>query len=244
MSTHYGPSLNTVGIPEIYLDAWNPNNIDSVYLYDISLNRNVFDAAGADRGLVQVAATQKYIYTFSFSPGDNIPSTTINVVTKNVRQYTRLAWFNIKSNSTQWRPLICNKVGNNTDMCLGVDSFGKLHFHQYTKTGTNRTTDGDYGVSGDSNLTLNTWYFGAIAVDRTYNSVKFYLNGKLDGTQTINTIGESSSNDIVIGGAGVDSYSGERMFDGYISQVMHYNRLLSANEINAIYAAFKGRYDK
>ena len=69
-----------------------------------------------------------------------------------------------------------------------------------------------------------------------------YVNGDLDISTSTNTIGNSSSNNIVIGGAYADSYGGDRMFKGYISQVFHYNTLLSADQIAQNFQALRGRY--
>jgi len=83
---------------------------------------------------------------------------------------------------------------------------------------------------------------GTIVVNLALNSVSFYVNGVLDTTQTLNTIGNSNSNNILVGGAYSDSYSGGRMFKGNIASVSHYNRLLSASEILQNFNAQRKRF--
>jgi len=157
--------------------------------------------------------------------------------------YTRIGWFYITSYSSgAWSPVFQNVIGNNSDLGLTIDASGKLHFRQYTKTANDGTTDGDYGVSGNNTVSLNAWHMGAIVVDRISKTVTFYLDGTLDSTKSLVTIGNASSNTVVIGGAATDSYSGDRMFKGRISSISHYDRILSSSEILQNYTAFKSRY--
>ena len=173
---------------------------------------------------------------------NNIVVTPSSVVTNTQTQYTRIGWFYLTSYSSAWSPIIQNSIGNNSDMGLTVLSDGKLQFRQYTKTYTSGTADGDYGVNGTLTVAINRWNMGVIVVDRTANIVSFYLNGVFDSTSAINVIGNSSSNTIIIGGASSDSYSGGRMFKGYISTAAHYNRCLSASEVLQIYNSAKSRF--
>ena len=61
-------------------------------------------------------------------------------------------------------------------------------------------------------------------------------------SSTINVIGNSYSNNMLIGGAQTDSYSGGRMFKGRIVVVGHYNRTLSAAEVLQNFNATKTRF--
>jgi hypothetical protein len=213
--------------------------------YDMSQYRNIFSASNYTFPTMTVtspvAGSLNY-FTFvnNGSTVNNIYSTT-QVSTSTQTQYTRIGWFQLTGNNGAWSPIIQNSIGNNSDMGLAV-SGNRLHFRQYTNTGTSGTTSGDYGVSGSTVINLNTWYQGAIVVDRTTNNVKLYVNGVLDSSISINVLGNSSSDTIVIGGASVDSYGGDRMFKGYIASVSHYNRLLSASEIAADWSANRSRY--
>jgi len=177
------------------------------------------------------------------STQNNIYPGSISIDTYNQTQYTRIAAFYLTSLSGAWSPIIQNEIGNNSDMGLTVLSDGKLHFRQYWNTYNGGTTFGDYGVSNTgATLSTNTWYVAAMAVNRSAQTVSFYLNGALDSTVSISVIGNAVSNNIIIGGAAVDAYGGDRMFKGRISMVAHYSRLLNSVEILQNYNATKSRF--
>lgn len=177
----------------------------------------------------------------SDNPGDNLKSTTTYSGMRQQTLYTRIGWFNIESSDGNFKPIIGNSVGNNINMGLCIVS-RRLHFRQYSNSQSSGTASGDYGVSGTTQIPLNTWTHGAMVVNRVGNNVKFYINGELDASVNINTMGDSSSDTVLIGGSDADSYSGARMFDGKIACVMHYNKLLNAAEIFQNYNAFESRF--
>ena len=172
---------------------------------------------------------------------DNLKSTSSysGMITQNA--YTRIGWFNIESSDSNFKPIIGNVVGNNINMGLTIVSY-KLHFRQYTNATSGGTGSGDYGVSGTAQIPANTWAQGAIVVNRSAQTLKFYINGTLDRSTSINLIGNSSSASVLIGGPDSDSYSGARYFDGKIARVSHYNRELTAAEIAQDYGALKSRF--
>jgi hypothetical protein len=174
-------------------------------------------------------------------PGDNLKSTSGYSGINTQNAYTRIAWFNLESSDANFKPIVGNVIGNNIDMALAVVS-SKLHFRQYTNSATSGTTSGDYGVSANSTISLGTWTFGAMVVNRSAQTLKMYLNGNEDLNTTINLIGNSSSSTVLIGGPDADSYAGARMFDGKIATVLHYNRELTASEILQNYNVQKKRY--
>jgi hypothetical protein len=122
----------------------------------------------------------------------------------------------------------------------------KLAFHQYARStdgGATVTGVSDYTITGTIPLELNTWYHGAVTVDRISLQVSLYVNGVLDKTAALDsTIGPASFNSIMIGGCGNDTYSGQRMFKGRIASVSHYNRVLTAGEIFQNFSAQRERY--
>jgi hypothetical protein len=177
----------------------------------------------------------------SSNPGDNLKSTSGYSGINTQNSYTRIAWFSFESSGADFKPIVGNLIGNNIDMGLALVS-SKLHFRQYTNTYTSGTTPGDYGVTANSTITAGTWNFGAIAVNRSSQSLKIYLNGILDLSTSINIIGNSSSSTVMIGGPDADAYAGARMYDGKVASVMHYSRELSAQEIQQNYNAQKSRF--
>lgn len=162
---------------------------------------------------------------------------TVSVNTQTV--YSRLAWFYQTSQSSAWAPIIQNSIGNNSDMGL-TTSGNKLHFRQYKNS--NNGVDGDSGYTSTGSFSNNVWVFGAITVNLTSRVCKFYINGEYDSQASLNIIGNSNSNVILIGGADTDSYSGDRMFKGRIATAMHYNRVLTDGEVLQNFNALRGRF--
>jgi len=137
--------------------------------------------------------------------------------------YTKIAYIYISNFST---------VNN-------IISGGFSGQHAFWMFATNKLNAGHNGawntVVGATSLSLNTWYFAAV----TYNNStgwKLYLNGVEDGTSA-NTTTFTGNQEIVIG-----AYSSGNNFTGRITNVLVYNRALSATEIMQNYNATKGRF--
>jgi hypothetical protein len=243
MSYVNGPRVVTDGLV-LYLDAGNLKSYigsGSTWL-DLTENADTFASSYYTYPSTAISGNNRY---FSFvnngTTVNNIYNASPKLTTYTQRQYTRMAWFNLQTGNSAWSPIIQNSIGNNSDMGLTING-GYIHFRQYTNTATSGTTSGDYGVNSVGTINTNTWNSAAIVVNLFAPTVTFYINGKFDSTTSINTIGNSSSNTIIIGGASTDSYSGDRMFKGYISAAMHYNRLLTSTEILQNHNALKGRF--
>lgn len=83
----------------------------------------------------------------------------------------------------------------------------------------------------------NVWYH--ICLTRATNTVRFYTNGKFDVQRTYtNTLGTATSN---LGIGGHPSNSGYP-FNGLISSVKIYNRVLSDFEVQSNFNALRGRF--
>lgn len=92
-----------------------------------------------------------------------------------------------------------------------------------------------YSIS-NTGLTVNTWQH--VAITMTSTSVKHYLNGQLDGSNTVSAT-------ITDGGGSL--YVGSRadfvtQMNGRISNLLIYNRGLTDSEIKQNYNALKSRY--
>ena len=172
---------------------------------------------------------------------DNLKSTSTYSGSNTQNAYTRIAWFNIESSNTNFTPIIGNEVGNNINMGLCVSNY-RLLFHQYNNSASSGTSNGDYSAIGTAQIPANTWTQGAIVVNRSAQTLKFYINGVLDKSMSIPVIGNSNSASVLIGGPDSDSYSGGRYFDGKIARVSHYNRELTAAEIAQNFNAQKSRF--
>lgn len=245
---YYGPRTVTNGL-QICVDAADKNSYpgSGTLWYDISGNNNIFNSTVYTYPTFVQNGIQSY---FSFVNNgvtqNNILcySTGLLTATSTQTQYTRLAWFYSTTFSDAWSPIFQNSIGNNTDMGLTLHSDGRIQFRQYTNTITNGTVSQDYGVLSNGSVSINTWNFATIAVDRTNNQVSFYINGVFDSTKSMNVIGNSNSNEMLIGGAYADSYTGTRMFKGRIASVYHYNRLLTSTEVLQNYNATKTRFGR
>jgi hypothetical protein len=244
MALQYSPRIVTDGLM-LVLDAADKNSY-------IGSGTNWYD-------LISFTNFNNSFYTYpSFSSDNlgcfnfinngstvnNIYPTSISINTYNQTQYTRTAAFNTSAFSGAWSPLIQNAIGNNSDMGLTITDGGRLMYRQYSNTQAGGTSGGDFGiVSTNVTLSTNTWYIVTMAVDLVAQYVYFYINGVLDSTVSIGrVIGNASSNTIVIGGAATDSYGGTRMFKGKIAIASHYNRILTASQVQQNYNALKSRF--
>ena len=84
-------------------------------------------------------------------------------------------------------------------------------------------------------IKLNRWYHFAITCDGTNHN--FYIDGQYDSTSSLAITTLSSPLYV-----GYPVYDGNGYMNGNVSQVLLYNRELSASEINQNYNATKGRY--
>ena len=137
--------------------------------------------------------------------------------------YTKTAYFYVTSFST----------ANN------IISGGFSGQHAFWLQASNKLYAGHNGawttVTGNTTLSLNTWYFGAVTYSNS-TGWKLYLNGREDGTSA-DTTTFTGNQEIVIG-----AYSTGNNFTGRISYVQVYNRALTATEILQNYNATKRRY--
>ena len=258
MSAVNGPSIVASGL-QIYLDASNSKSYPGTgSVWTDLANKTTFSTSTYTYPTVAGPSNARYFnFVNDGVTQNNIRATTNNVSTYNQTQYTRQGWFYLTGYNNDLvyprSPIITNERGNNNDMALviagnppGTFPTNKLAFHQYSRStdgGLTVTGYSDYTISGTIPLELNTWYHGAVTVDRISLQVSLYVNGGLDRTAALDsTIGPAAVNSIMIGGCSTDPYSGQRMFKGRIATVAHYNRVLTADEIFQNFAAHRGRF--
>lgn len=242
MGVSFNPSIPMDGL-ELYLDAANPRSYSGTGTdwNDLTKNRSVYGGPSSGHTYPSFTANglqSSFDFVNDGTTVNTIQSTTQNIITNTQTKYSRIVFFKATSFSSQWSTLICNSIGNNGDMALIINGNGnRLAFHHYT--GSNDVT-----YSSINPMATNTWYMAGMTVDLDTDTVLLYQNGELIRNNPIDTtVGNSNSNTIVIGGASTDSYSGGRMFKGSIAAVMHYNRLLTNNEMETIYTAYRGRFN-
>jgi hypothetical protein len=96
---------------------------------------------------------------------------------------------------------------------------------------------GDFNVSS-----TGVYYHLAVKVDRSENNIYFYINGEQAGNavalQHTNSISPSSSDYYHVGWD-----RGGSPWNGQIAMFKHYNRALTASEIQSNYNAIKSRFN-
>ena len=95
---------------------------------------------------------------------------------------------------------------------------------------------------GPNTISTTTWTNVAVTYNNTSKTANFYINGVLNSSKTNASIVEKSSgSSLLVIGATRDASA--FYFDGSISLILGYNRLLSASEILQNYESSRGRYN-
>ena len=218
MGIDYNSIVVTDGL-QVYLDAANARSYSGSgnSIYDLSGTGNTSALVNgptynsSNLGSIVLDGTNDYINVNSLA--NILPYTS----------YTKTAYFYVTSFST----------ANN------IISGGFSGQHAFWLQASNKLYAGHNGawttVTGNTTLSLNTWYFGAVTYSNS-TGWKLYLNGREDGTSA-DTTTFTGNQEIVIG-----AYSTGNNFTGRISYVQVYNRALTATEILQNYNATKRRY--
>ena len=94
---------------------------------------------------------------------------------------------------------------------------------------------------GPNTISTTTWTNVAVTYDNTSKTANFYINGVLNSSKTNASIVEKSSGSSLLVVGSTRDGSGF-YFDGSISLILGYSRLLSASEIQQNYESSRGRY--
>ncbi len=161
-------------------------------------------------------------------------STTFNY--QKFNEYTISLWAYKKSNNT-FQVLIGGEVGNNASMAIITSTNNAINFHCYD------TTDKTLLVSKSNVFPLNKWThivatvkYTTIISDVASGEIILYANGNEIGRNTFSNITLFDRN-TVIGSPSNNTYN--RAFEGRLSDIRIYNRLLSKDEIKLLYEATK-----
>lgn len=131
--------------------------------------------------------------------------------------------------------IFCDEAaGNNTTFCFRIGSQGLLSLRQRCALAAYVTT-GANDLESTTDLQLNRWTHCMVTADNSgaTKTVKFYINGVLDRTQTY-------TGTVVNGTAGfqiASSPDANRFFEGRLDDIRFYNRLLTDAEVAAAYQA-------
>ena len=153
--------------------------------------------------------------------------------------FTITAWINLRALSTE--NLVARKAENPYEgwaFFIQGASQPKLSFSYFYGNGTTATQQ---NLAANTNLQVNNWYHIAITVING-NSVRFYLNGALDGERTLTQRFTYPDRSLTIGKSESGYFGGYT--NGMIDEIRIYNHILSAEEILAQYKGSTGTGNK
>jgi hypothetical protein len=204
-----------------------PNS--NVQLGGYSTNGNFLDGAIAEvliysRVLTQMEKTDVFNYLNNkWGITTNSPEI-IYTGTNNFTGYTKMVWFNPKSYLT------------NNNLISGSENGGR---HAFWMAGGTKLNSGHNGiwnrVTSLTTIDLNKWWHGAVTFS-PINGWCLYVNGELESTNN-NTDIYTNGEELEIG-----SYDSNNFFNGDISVVQLYDRVLSPQEVLQNYNAYKTRF--
>ena len=139
--------------------------------------------------------------------------------------FTISAWINVESASLTGAVL--SKWQGNSQYIFGT-SAGKPYIIVKNSSNVN------YDITGNTTLSLSTWYHIVGVWDTTNNKLKIYLNGLPDNVDTTTAGTPMSDTSYVVMGA-QETTGTFRKFDGIIDDVAIFDRALSDYEIKALY---------
>ena len=220
MALAYNPTIVSSGLVVAY-DPANPKCYpgSGVTFYDLSGNNNHGTLTNGPTISNNLAK-----YTVFDGSNDYIVSTN-NTGIADTTPRTLMAWVWMGNVSSS----VVARIGasaENQAFEMQVYS-SKLTMHRYAGAPSY--------VQSSASIKLNKWYHFAIAYDGTNH--KFYIDGAYDSASGL-AITTTNSPLYV----GYPVYGGNGHMNGNVSQVLLYNRELSATEINQNYNATKGRY--
>ena len=94
-------------------------------------------------------------------------------------------------------------------------------------------------VAGQNSITLNTWQHILVTRNSAGDETNIYINGVLSGTANQDSgTPIAGTNNTLIG----NRDAGDRTFDGQISGMKIFNRVLSASEIDYLYSKEVNKY--
>lgn len=215
MSTHYNPKIVTSGLI-MALDAINTKSYPGSGSTWTDLTGNSNTAT-----LVNSPTYSNGYFTFDGSTQYATVAGTPVAQTA----YTKMIWLYVTNFATN-NNLLSSDVGGNI-FWLGGNSGTKL---VGAHTDTSFTL-----VQGATNLSLNTWYCGAVTFS-TVSGWVIYLNGLSDATNA--TVSQRPGT----GAVQVGAYANGNLFSGRLACPMIYNRALTAAEIKQNFNALRGRF--
>jgi len=216
----YNPTIVSSGLVVAY-DPANPKCYpgSGVTFYDLSGNNN-------HGTLTNGPTISNNLAKYTVFDGSNdyiVSANNTGIAVTSARTIMAWAWMGNVASS------VIARIGASADnQAYEMQIYqSKLIMHRYAGAPSH--------VESTSSVKLNRWYHFAISYDGS--NVKFYINGAYDGVSSLSL---NTANAPLYVGSPV--WGGNGHMSGNVSQVLLYNRELSATEINQNYNATKGRY--
>jgi hypothetical protein len=156
-----------------------------------------------------------------------------------LENFTITAWINLRALSTE--NLVARKAEapyKGWGFFIYGTTYPRLAFDYHYGDGTSNTHT---ALMANTNLQTNNWYHVAITVING-NSIRFYLNGALDGERTLTQRFIYPDKSLLIGKSESGYHGGYT--NGIIDEVRIYNYVLNAGEILAQYNNSTGTENK
>jgi hypothetical protein len=215
MALAHSPSITTKGLV-LYLDAANSKSYpgSGTTFYDIASNNHTTLA-----GSPAFSNSNNGYLTFD-------GSTNYGTVANNPvgAAYSKMVWFYC-TNFSPSNNLLSSDTGGHILWLAGSNKLTGAH------TDTSFTL-----IQSVTNLSLNTWYCGAVTFNTT-TGWALYLNGELESTNA--TVSPRPGN----GAVSLSAYAGANFFAGRIALAQIYNRAISAAEVKQNFNALRGRFN-
>lgn len=220
----------------LYLDAGNPSSYPGSGITWVDLSGNGYDAtlngptySSVDGGSIVFDGSGDYVGVSSID-------TTLNALISGSNDFSVSYWFNPDSfpPSTYYTfAYVLFNAGPRSFYLVFGDSAPVNQFSVRTNQGgTWRSV-----VQNNSALSINTWYNMVVTYSSSTGFI-LYQNGTSVDTSSQNGTFSTSGDNPAIGALN----GGERFYDGKISQVLIYDKKLTASEVTQNFDTFKGRY--
>ena len=199
------------------------------------LDGDATDSAGTSHGTVRgnpVWATGKVDRALRLDGLDDYVELPIGSRISQLTSSTFALWVNWSTAGGAWQRVFDFGKGTNAYMFLSprVDTSGPMRF---------AITTG--GSSSEQQVTAPTalaggWHHVAVVIDAAARSMRLYLDGAVVATNTAMTLTPSALGQTTRNWLGKSQYEGDGYYQGFIDDVLIYNRALSANEIKSLVA--------
>lgn len=226
MSGRVGPDIVTDGLV-FAVDAANPNSYvnSSTTWNDQTVNQNngtlingaTFDSSNG--GSIVFDGTDDYI---------QFPQNTAGQFTRDVMSFE--AWVLLDSFVATYPILVQDKsIWNHAD---GI----QIYVDKYSSKVTVRGGGGD-SITSISTIALGQWHHFVFTFNSTVGQI--YINGQLDQADSLGAVTGNSTYDMYLG-----NYGGANVYewDGKMSSIKIYHKVLSPSEVLQNYNALKNRF--